>query len=145
MLRLMISQSGLHSNHCRVAGVGRTNSHRALTGSVLLLLAALFLLSSYTWAQEVTASIVGTVVDPNGAAVSGATITARDLDRGAHPYHNHQRRWSIQYFRRSRGQVPGKGGSQGISEHGEPGPHHHSEPDSPAEFPVANWPGERDH
>ena len=29
-----------------------------------------------------TASIVGTVVDPNGAAVSGATITARDLDRG---------------------------------------------------------------
>ena len=82
MLRLMISQSGLHSNGCRVAGVGRTNFHRALTGSVLLLLAALFLLSSYTWAQEVTASIVGTVVDPSGAAVSGATITAKDLDRG---------------------------------------------------------------
>ena len=82
MLRLMISQSGLHSNGCRVAGVGRTHFHRALTGSVLILLAALFLLSSSTWAQEVTASIVGTVVDPNGAAVSGATITAKDLDRG---------------------------------------------------------------
>ncbi|HEY2116242.1 MAG TPA: TonB-dependent receptor, partial [Candidatus Angelobacter sp.] len=82
MPRLMISQSGLHSNGCRVAGVGRTNFHRALTGSVLLLLAALFLLSSHTWAQEVTASIVGTVVDPSGAAVSGATITAKDLDRG---------------------------------------------------------------
>src|SRR5579864_5647364 len=82
MLRSMISQSGLHSNGCRVAGVGRTNFHRALTGSVLLLLTALFLLSSYTWAQEVTASIVGTVVDPSGAAVSGATITAKDLDRG---------------------------------------------------------------
>ena len=82
MLRLMISQSGLHSNGCRVAGVGRTNFHRALTGSVLLLLTALFLLSSYTLAQEVTASIVGTVVDPSGAAVSGATITAKDLDRG---------------------------------------------------------------
>ena len=82
MLRLMISQSGLHSNGCRVAGVGRTHFHRALTGSVLLLLTALFLLSSYTWAQEVTASIVGTVVDPSGAAVSGATITAKDLDRG---------------------------------------------------------------
>jgi hypothetical protein len=82
MLRLMISQSGLHSNGCRVAGVGRTHFHRALTGSVLLLFAALFLLSSSTWAQEVTASIVGTVVDPNGAAVSGATITAKDLDRG---------------------------------------------------------------
>ncbi|HEX3094282.1 MAG TPA: carboxypeptidase regulatory-like domain-containing protein, partial [Candidatus Angelobacter sp.] len=82
MLRLMISQSGLHSNGCRVAGVGRTHFHRALTGSVLLLLTALFLLSSSTRAQEVTASIVGTVVDPNGAAVSGATITAKDLDRG---------------------------------------------------------------
>ena len=82
MLRLMISQSGLHSNGCRVAGVGRTNFHRALTGSVLLLLTALFFLSSYTLAQEVTASIVGTVVDPSGAAVSGATITAKDLDRG---------------------------------------------------------------
>ena len=82
MLRLMISQSGLHSNGCRVAGVGRTNFHRALTGSVLLLLAALLLLSSPTWAQEVTASIVGTVVDPSGAAVSGATITAKDIDRG---------------------------------------------------------------
>ncbi|HEX3155278.1 MAG TPA: TonB-dependent receptor [Candidatus Angelobacter sp.] len=82
MPRLMISQSGLHSNGCRVAGVGRTNFHRTLTGSVLLLLAALFLLSSPTWAQEVTASIVGTVVDPSGAAVSGATITAKDLDRG---------------------------------------------------------------
>jgi len=82
MLRLMISQSGLHSNGCRVAGVGRTHFHRALTGSVLLLLAALLLLSSCTWAQEVTASIVGTVVDPSGAAVSGATITAKDLDRG---------------------------------------------------------------
>src|SRR5947209_1702337 len=82
MLRLMISQSGLHSNGCRVAGVGQTHFHRALTGSVLLLLAALLLLSSYTLAQEVTASIVGTVVDPSGAAVSGATITAKDLDRG---------------------------------------------------------------
>src|ERR1041385_2471190 len=82
MLRLMISQSGLHSNDCRVAGVGRTNPRRALTSGALLLLTSLFLLSSFGWAQEVTGSIVGTVLDPNGAAVSGATITARDLDRG---------------------------------------------------------------
>ena len=83
MLRLMISRSGLHSNGCRVAGVGRTNFYRALTGSVLLLfLASLVLLPSLAPAQEVTASIVGTVLDPNGAAVSGAAITAKDLDRG---------------------------------------------------------------
>ena len=79
MPRLMISQPGLHSNSCRVAGVGRTNFHRALAGSVLLLLAAVFLLSSPTWAQEVTASIVGTVVDPSGAAVSGARGFAYNL------------------------------------------------------------------
>src|SRR6476646_7933006 len=81
MPRLMNSQ-GLHSNGCQVAGVGRTNFYRALAGSVLLLFAALFFMASPTWAQEVTASIVGTVVDPSGAAVSGATITAKDLDRG---------------------------------------------------------------
>jgi outer membrane receptor protein involved in Fe transport len=83
MLRLMISQSGRHSNGCQVAGVGRSNFHRALTESVLLLfLASVVLLSSFASAQEVTASIVGTVLDPGGAAVSGATITAKDLDRG---------------------------------------------------------------
>ena len=82
MLRLMNSQSGLHSNGCR-AGVGRTNFHRALTRSVLLLfLASGVLLSSFARAQEVTASIVGTVLDPNDAAVHGATVTAKDIDRG---------------------------------------------------------------
>ncbi len=34
------------------------------------------------WGQEVTAAITGTVVDPGGAAISGATVTARDTERG---------------------------------------------------------------
>ena len=34
------------------------------------------------WGQEVTASITGTVTDPSGAAVSGATVTATSTDRG---------------------------------------------------------------
>jgi hypothetical protein len=34
------------------------------------------------WSQEVTASITGTVTDPSGAAVSGATVTATSAERG---------------------------------------------------------------
>jgi hypothetical protein len=48
---------------------------------VLLLLASLCALP-LAFGQEVTASIVGTVVDPSGAAVKGATVVARDVDRG---------------------------------------------------------------
>src|SRR5256884_9766375 len=34
------------------------------------------------FAQEVTASITGTVTDPSGAAVGGATVTAKPVERG---------------------------------------------------------------
>jgi hypothetical protein len=34
------------------------------------------------WAQEVTASITGTVTDPSGAAVAGANVTATSQERG---------------------------------------------------------------
>ena len=34
------------------------------------------------WGQEVTASITGTVTDPSGAAVPGATVTATSQERG---------------------------------------------------------------
>ena len=34
------------------------------------------------WSQEVTASITGTITDPSGAAVSGATVTATSVERG---------------------------------------------------------------
>jgi carboxypeptidase family protein len=38
--------------------------------------------ASSAFAQEVTASITGTVTDPSGAAVSGATVTAKSVERG---------------------------------------------------------------
>jgi Carboxypeptidase regulatory-like domain len=38
-----------------------------------------------TLAQEVTAAITGTVTDPSGAAVAGATVTAKSVERGI-PY-----------------------------------------------------------
>ena len=35
-----------------------------------------------SWSQEVTAGITGTVLDPSGAPISGADVTAKDTDRG---------------------------------------------------------------
>jgi hypothetical protein len=35
-----------------------------------------------TWSQEVTANITGTITDPSGAPISGATATATDIQRG---------------------------------------------------------------
>jgi hypothetical protein len=34
------------------------------------------------WGQEVTAAIVGSVTDPSGAPINGATVTATDTERG---------------------------------------------------------------
>ncbi len=52
-------------------------------GLVLMALVALLLCTANpAWGQEVTATITGTVSDPSGAAVAGATATAKDVLRG---------------------------------------------------------------
>ena len=48
----------------------------------LLALAGLLGICAPAWAQEVTASIVGTVTDPSGAPINGADVTATDTERG---------------------------------------------------------------
>src|SRR5713226_1528147 len=48
----------------------------------LLALAGLLGICAPVWAQEVTASIVGTVTDPSGAPINGADVTATDAERG---------------------------------------------------------------
>jgi hypothetical protein len=52
----------------------------------LLLVLSLFVIATGmpqpSWAQEVTASITGTVTDPSGAAVSGAKVTTTSSERG---------------------------------------------------------------
>ncbi len=53
---------------------------RLLSGLLLVVLAAM--LCGPIRAQEVTAAINGVVTDPSGAAVAGAKVTAKDLDRG---------------------------------------------------------------
>jgi hypothetical protein len=49
--------------------------------SLVLLLVLLGVVQS-AWGQQVTAAITGTVVDPGGAPISGATVTATDTERG---------------------------------------------------------------
>ncbi|HKW76748.1 MAG TPA: TonB-dependent receptor [Terriglobales bacterium] len=67
-----------------VAGAGQIKFQKALALSVLFfsLLMLLSALAPLVKAQEVTGSIVGTVTDPSGAAISGAEVTAKDVDRG---------------------------------------------------------------
>ena len=51
----------------------------AALGAVLLVFS---IFSQSAWSQTVTAAVVGTITDPAGAAVSGATITATSVERG---------------------------------------------------------------
>jgi len=51
----------------------------------LLLLLSIWVIAGVVvpaWGQEVTAAIVGTVTDPSGAPIKGATVTATDTERG---------------------------------------------------------------
>lgn len=51
-------------------------------GMAICALAALFVSANVAWGQEVTATITGTVTDATGAAVAGATVTAKSVERG---------------------------------------------------------------
>jgi outer membrane receptor protein involved in Fe transport len=59
------------------------STRRLLSLAVLCSLSiALLVVSQVSWAQEVTASIVGTITDQSGAAVAGATVKANSVERG---------------------------------------------------------------
>src|SRR5215831_19423568 len=51
-------------------------------GMAICALAALMCGARLARGQEVTAAITGTVTDPSGAPLAGATVTAKDQDRG---------------------------------------------------------------
>ena len=53
-----------------------------LWGLALVLVLGAFGLNQPTLAQQTTASITGTVEDAGGAALDGATVTAKDTERG---------------------------------------------------------------
>jgi Carboxypeptidase regulatory-like domain/TonB dependent receptor len=57
--------------------------HSIRVGMGLLLLGVVLgMLAVPAWSQEVTAAIVGTVTDPSGAPIPGATVSVTDVDRG---------------------------------------------------------------
>src|SRR5262249_15715413 len=85
MLRSRVLKRSLHSSCCPIAADdGRNNLSRALTSSALFfgILTVLFLMAGTSLAQEATGAIVGTVVDPSGAALNGVKVTATDVERG---------------------------------------------------------------
>lgn len=49
---------------------------------LLLTLALLAALAPYGVAQEASGSVTGKITDPTGAAIAGATVTAKDVERG---------------------------------------------------------------
>src|SRR5882724_12186350 len=51
-------------------------------GFVLLLLVGVLGVLQPAFGQEVTAAIVGTITDPSGAPINGASITVTDTERG---------------------------------------------------------------
>ena len=50
--------------------------------SAISLFSVFLLICAPSFAQEVTAAINGVITDPSGAAISGAKVTVKDLDRG---------------------------------------------------------------
>jgi Carboxypeptidase regulatory-like domain len=57
------------------------NSKSVGIALVVMMLLALTCGAHLAWGQEVTAAITGRVTDPSGAAIAGASVTARDVAR----------------------------------------------------------------
>ena len=75
--------SDVYSNSPSITGgVGQLKHKRALIVGVLFCCWIIFAACPSIQAQEVTAAITGTVVDPGGAPINGAKVTAKDIDRG---------------------------------------------------------------
>src|SRR5580693_4125978 len=59
-----------------------TQSKASLLIVLFVSMLATFLSLNPAWGQEVTASITGSVTDPSGAPVVGASVLAHDVERG---------------------------------------------------------------
>src|SRR5271167_1438368 len=72
-------------NGCRGPRLGGINMKKLQSLRLILLYVTLLALlcgANAAWAQDVTATITGTITDPAGAPVVGAAVTAHDTERG---------------------------------------------------------------
>src|SRR5437879_6567383 len=72
----------LDGRRLRIGGMNMRKMKSLGLGLVVMTLVALLCSANPAWGQDVTASITGTVSDPSGAAVVGATVTAKSVERG---------------------------------------------------------------
>src|SRR6266852_7542155 len=78
-------QSGERASENRQPRIGGINMRKMQSlglGLVFMALVALLCSANAARGQDVTATITGTVSDPSGAAVVGATVTAKSVERG---------------------------------------------------------------
>ncbi len=72
----------LDGQRLRIGGINMRKMQSLGLGLVFVALVALLCSANPAWGQEVTATITGTVSDPSGAAIAGATVTAKSVERG---------------------------------------------------------------
>src|SRR5467141_3916315 len=75
-------ENPLDGRRLRIGGKNMRKMQSLGLGVVFVVLVALLCSANAAWGQDVTASITGTVSDPSGAAVVGATVTAKSVERG---------------------------------------------------------------
>src|SRR5438876_8017335 len=72
----------LDGRRLRIGGMNMRKMQSLGLGLVVMAMVALICSASAASAPDVTASITGTVSDPSGAAVVGAAVTAKSVERG---------------------------------------------------------------
>lgn len=81
MATSMVGKSAIGKSAIRKSALQESATRRPAWLAIMLLVGLLCALQP-AWSQEVTAAIVGSVVDPSGAPIKGASVVARDTERG---------------------------------------------------------------
>src|SRR5882762_1343010 len=72
----------LEGRRLRIGGINMRKMRSLWLGLVFLALVSLLCGANAAWGQDVTATITGTITDASGAPLAGASVTAKDMDRG---------------------------------------------------------------